>query len=431
MQKGNITALYERLSRDDELQGESNSISNQKRMLMDFAKANDLPCPVHFTDDGISGTRFDRPGFMEMMDEVNKGNVGIICVKDMSRMGRDYLKVGQVMEMLRQKGVRLIAINDGVDTIKGDDDFTPFRNIMNEWYARDTSKKIKSVFRAKGNSGKHVASTCPYGYLKDEKDGNHWIVDEEAAEVVRRIFRLTIEGYGPYQITQILKNDKVEIPAVHMARFGQGLNKSKTFKDPYNWSSSTVVSILRKPEYLGHTVNFKTAKHFKDKKSHYVSQDNWVIFENTQEPIIDQLTFDLVQKIRSNVRRYPDGWGEVHLLTGLMYCADCGAKMYVHRVNNGKREPQYGRSESDCEDSAYPCRPCADGNPVGRDLPEQYFRGDFWNPGIHLCPDRNRQSGLWTGLRAGGIKDAILWFCDLLDPSYRELADWDHYPSSL
>ena len=310
-------------------------------MLMDFAKANDLPCPVHFTDDGISGTRFDRPGFMEMMDEVNKGNVGIICIKDMSRMGRDYLKVGQIMEMLRQKGVRLIAINDGVDTFKGDDDFTPFRNIMNEWYARDTSKKIKSVFRAKGNFGKHVASTCPYGYLKDDNDGNHWIVDEEAAEVVRRIFRLTIEGYGPYQITQILKNDKVEIPAVHMARFGQGLNKSKTFKDPYNWSSSTVVSILRKPEYLGHTVNFKTAKHFKDKKSHYVSQDNWVIFENTQEPIIDQLTFDLVQKIRSNVRRYPDGWGEVHLLTGLMYCADCGAKMYVHRVNNGKREAQY------------------------------------------------------------------------------------------
>ena len=308
---------------------------------MDFAKANDLPCPVHFTDDGISGTRFDRPGFMEMMDEVNKGNVGIICIKDMSRMGRDYLKVGQIMEMLRQKGVRLIAINDGVDTFKGDDDFTPFRNIMNEWYARDTSKKIKSVFRAKGNSGKHVASTCPYGYLKDKNDGNHWIVDEEAAEVVRRIFRLTIEGYGPYQITQILKNDKVEIPAVHMAKFGQGLNKSKTFKDPYNWSSSTVVSILRKPEYLGHTVNFKTAKHFKDKKSHYVSQDNWVIFENTQEPIIDQLTFDLVQKIRSNVRRYPDGWGEVHLLTGLMYCADCGAKMYVHRVNNGKREAQY------------------------------------------------------------------------------------------
>ena len=341
MMKGNITALYERLSRDDELQGESNSISNQKKMLMDYAKAHDLPSPVHFTDDGISGTRFDRPGFMAMMDEVNKGNVGTICIKDMSRMGRDYLKVGQVMEMLRQKGVRLIAINDGVDTFMGDDDFTPFRNIMNEWYARDTSKKIKSVFKAKGNSGKHVASTCPYGYLKDEHDGNLWLVDEEAAEVVRRIFRLTIEGYGPYQIAQVLENEKVEIPAVHMARFGQGLNRKKPIKDPYHWSSSTIVSILRKPEYLGHTVNFKTAKHFKDKKSHYVSQDNWVIFENTQEPIVDQETFDLVQKIRSTVRRYPDGWGEIHLLTGLMYCADCGAKMYVHRTYNGKREAQY------------------------------------------------------------------------------------------
>ena len=341
MQKIKITALYERLSRDDELQGESNSISNQKKMLMDFALAHDLPSPTHFTDDGISGTRFDRPGFMAMMEEVNKGNVGTICLKDMSRMGRDYLQVGQIMEMLRQKGVRLIAINDGVDTFKGDDDFTPFRNIMNEWYARDTSKKIKSVFKAKGNSGKHVASTCPYGYLKDENDGNHWIVDEEAAEVVRRIFRLTIEGYGPYQISRILENDKVEIPGVHMARFGQGLHQTAKIKDPYHWSSSTIVSILRKQEYLGHTVNFKTAKHFKDKKSHYVSQDNWVIFEDTQEPIIDQETFDLVQKIRSNVRRYPDGWGEVHLLTGLMYCADCGAKMYVHRSYNGKRNAQY------------------------------------------------------------------------------------------
>ena len=341
MQRGNITALYERLSRDDELQGESNSISNQKKMLMDYAKAHDLPSPVHFTDDGISGTCFDRPGFMAMMDAVNDGTGGTICIKDMSRMGRDYLKVDQVMEMLRQKGVRLIAINDGVDTFKGDDDFTPFRNIMNEWYARDTSKKIKSVFKAKGKSGKHVASTCPYGYLKDENDGNHWIVDEEAAEIVRRIFRQTIEGYGPYQIASKLEQDKVEIPGVHMAKFGQGLHQTSKIKDPYHWSSSTIVSILRKQEYLGHTVNFKTAKHFKDKKSHYVSQDNWVIFEDTQEPIIDQETFDLVQKIRSNVRRYPDGWGEVHLLTGLMYCADCGAKMYVHRTSNGKRIAQY------------------------------------------------------------------------------------------
>ena len=341
MSKVKITALYEWLSRDDELQGESNSISNQKRMLMEHAKRQGFPSPVHFTDDGISGTRFDRPGFMSQMDEVSNGNVGISLVKDMSRIGRDYLQVGEFTEYLRKKGVRLIAINDNVDTLKGEDDFAPFRNIMNEWYARDTSKKIKSVFKAKGLSGKHVASACPYGYLKDEKDGDIWHVVEEAAEVVKRIFRMTIEGKGPYQISRILEAEKVEIPAVHMARFGQGLNKNKTFKNPYRWSSSTIVAILSKREYLGHTVNFKTQKHFKDKKSHYVSEDNWLVFENTHGRIIDDETFDLAQKIRKNVRRYPDGWGEVHPLTGLMYCADCGAEMYVHRTSNGKRIPQY------------------------------------------------------------------------------------------
>ncbi len=341
MVKKNITALYERLSRDDELQGESNSISNQKKMLAAYAKEHDLPSPVHFTDDGISGTRFDRPGFLNMMDEIGNGNVGCIVVKDMSRIGRDYLQVGQLMEYLRKQNVRLIAINDNVDTFQGDDDFTPFRNIMNEWYARDTSKKIRSVFKAKGLSGKHVASSCPYGYLKDEKDGNHWIVDEEAAEVVRKIFRLTVEGKGPYQIARQLESEKVEIPSVHVARFGQGLNRNKPVKSPYGWSSTTIAQILAKREYLGHTVNFKTQKHFKDKKSHYVSEDNWVVFENTQEPIVDEETFELAQKLRRNVRRYPDGWGEVHPLTGLMFCADCGAKMYVHRTNNGKRIPQY------------------------------------------------------------------------------------------
>ena len=340
-QKRNMTALYERLSRDDELQGESNSISNQKKMLMEYAVSHSFPGPVHFTDDGISGTRFDRPGFLAMMEEVKKGNIGAILVKDMSRLGRDYLKVGQCMEFLRQQDVRLIAINDNVDTFVGDDDFTPFRNIMNEWYARDTSKKIKSVFKAKGMSGKHVASSCPYGYLKDEKDGNYWIIDEGAAEVVRRIFRLTIEGHGPYQISRILEEAQIEIPSVHMARYNQGVNRNKPVKNPYCWSSSTIVQILQKREYLGHTVNFKTAKHFKDKKSHYVSEDNWLVFENTQEPIIDQDTFDTVQKVRGTVRRYPDGWGELHPLTGLMYCADCGAKMYVHRTYNGTRKAQY------------------------------------------------------------------------------------------
>ena len=309
-------------------------------MLEDFARRNGLPNPTHFTDDGISGTRFDRPGFLAMMEEVEAGRVEAIVIKDMSRLGRDYLKVGQVMEILRQRGVRLIAINDGVDSLKGDDDFTPFRNIMNEFYARDTSRKIRSVFKSKGMSGKHLTGTVIYGYLWDEKR-EHWLVDEEATEVVRRIFSLTLEGYGPYQIACKLSADRIEIPVVHLARFNEGVNRSKPAKDPYGWGSSTIVNILKKREYLGHTINFKTRKHFKDKKSHYVSEDEWTIFENTHEAIIDQQTFDLVQKIRSNVRRYPNGWGEAAPLTGLLYCADCGGKMYVHRTNNGKRVSQY------------------------------------------------------------------------------------------
>ena len=340
MRNEKITPLYERLSRDDELQGESNSISHQKQMLEEFARRNGLPNPTHFTDDGVSGTRFDRPGFLAMMEEVEAGRVEAIVIKDMSRLGRDYLKVGQVMEILRQRGVRLIAINDGVDSLKGDDDFTPFRNIMNEFYARDTSRKIRSVFKSKGMSGKHLTGTVIYGYLWNEKR-EHWLVDEEAAAVVRHIFALAMEGYGPYQIATKLSEEKIEMPAVHLARYGEGVNKNKTFADIYRWSASTVVEILKKREYLGHTVNFKTRKHFKDKKSHYVDESEWTIFENTHEAIIDQETFDNVQRIRGNARRYPDGFGEAHPLTGLMYCADCGGKMYVHRTYNGKRVPQY------------------------------------------------------------------------------------------
>lgn len=239
MRNDKITLLYERLSRDDELQGDSNSIVHQKEMLEEYARKNHFPNPIHFTDDGISGTRFDRPGFTAMMEEVEAGRVEAIIVKDMSRLGRDYLKVGQVMEILRQQGVRLIAINDGVDSNKGDDDFTPFRNIMNEFYARDTSRKIKSVFKAKGMTGKHMTGQVPYGYLWADEKWEQWIIDDEAAAVVRH---------------------------------GEGVNKTKTFKDPCSWGASMIVSILKKREYLGHTVNFKTRKHFKDKKSHYVDE---------------------------------------------------------------------------------------------------------------------------------------------------------------
>ena len=344
-----ITALYERLSRDDfgkddDQQRESNSISNQKAMLEEFAARQGFTNIVHFTDDGISGTCFDRPGFLAMMKEVEAGNVEYLCIKDMSRMGRDYLKVGQIMEILRQRGVRLIAINDGVDSARGDDDFTPFRNIMNEYYARDTSRKIRSTFQSKGKSGKHLTGTVIYGYLWNEAR-DQWLVDPEAADVVKRIFAMTIDGYGPYQIASKLKEEKILIPSAYLAQHGEGVNKNKTFKDVYGWGSSTICNILEKREYLGHTINFKTRKHFKDKKSHYVPEDEWTIFENTHEAIIDQQTFDLVQKIRGNVRRYPDGWGEAAPLTGLLYCADCGGKMYVHRTNNGKRISQYTCSQ--------------------------------------------------------------------------------------
>lgn len=215
---------------------------------------------------------------------------------------------------------------------------------MHEFYARDTSRKIKSTFKTKGMSGKHCTGTVIYGYLWDEKREN-WLVDDEAAEVVKSIFRMTMEGFGPYQISQKLSEQNVLIPAAHLAKHGEGVNKNKTFKDIYGWGSSTVVHILKNREYLGHTCNFKTRKHFKDKKSRYVDESEWTIFENTHEAIIDQDTFDNVQRIRGSVRRYPDGWGEAHPLTGLLYCADCGGKMYVHRTNNGKRIAQYTCSQ--------------------------------------------------------------------------------------
>lgn len=338
-------ALYERLSHDDEQQGESNSIVNQKRILEDYALSHGMTVFRHFTDDGISGTRFDRPGFQNMIDEVRAGNVEACIIKDMSRFGRDYLQVGSYMEVLRKNDTRLIALNDNVDTLKGDDEFTPFRNIMNEWYARDTSKKIRSAYKAKNLAGKHTSSAVPYGYLKSEKDKDQWVVDPVAAPIVKRIFQMTMEGKGPYQISKILSDEHIEIPAYYHQKMGIGLWQTREIKYPFQWGSSTIVHILSNPCYLGHTCNFKTRKHFKDKKSHYVDQDQWTIIENTHEAIIDQETFDNVQRLRKNIRRYPDGWGEAHPLGGLLFCADCGGKMYVHRTNNGKRNPQFTCAE--------------------------------------------------------------------------------------
>lgn len=344
MSENKITALYERLSKGDkERIGDSVSIQHQKELLEQYARKHGFRQIVHYTDDDESGRFFDRPGYVQMMDDVENGKIGVILLKDSSRLGRDYIQVGLAMETMRQNGVRLIGVEDGLDT-NVEDDFTPFRNVLHEFYAKDTSRKIKSTFRTKGMSVKHCTGTVIYGYLWDEKREN-WLIDEQAAEVVKSIFRMTMDGYGPYQIANKLAESKVEIPFVHLARHGEGVNKRKAVKDIYGWGSSAVVHILKNREYLGHTCNFKTRKHFNDKKSHYVPESEWTIFENTHEAIIDQDTFDNVQRIRSNVRRYPDGWGEAHPLTGLMYCADCNGKMYVHRTNNGKRIAQYTCSQ--------------------------------------------------------------------------------------
>lgn len=279
-----------------------------------------------------------------MIDEVKADRISVVIVKDMSRFGRDYLQVGTYMEVLRKHDTRLIALNDSVDTLKGDDEFTPFRNIMNEWYARDTSKKIRSAFQAKNLAGKHTSSSVPYGYLKSEQDKNQWVIDPVAAPIVQRIYRMAMEGKGPYQIANILSNEHIEIPAYYHQKLGIGLWKTREIKSPYRWGSSTIVHILTNPSYLGHTCNFKTRKHFKDKKSHYVDQDQWNIIKDTHEPIIDQETYDTVQRMRARIRRYPDGWGEVHPLAGLLYCADCGSPMYIHRTGNGNRTANFSCS---------------------------------------------------------------------------------------
>ena len=341
--------IYIRLSKEDLKKGkdDSNSVKNQRDLLNDFYRRNidEFESITEYVDDGHTGTDANREDFQRLLADVMNGKINCVIVKDLSRFARNYSDAGSLIDNLFvQMGVRFISLAENVDSYKNPDSVSniivPITNVMNEFYARDTSRKIRSVFKSKGMSGKHLTGTVIYGYLWDEKR-EHWLVDEEAAAVVRHIFALAMEGYGPYQIATKLSEEKIEMPAVHLARYGEGVNKNKAFADIYRWSASTVVEILKKQEYLGHTVNFKTRKHFKDKKSHYVDESEWTIFENTHEAIIDQETFDNVQRIRGNARRYPDGFGEAHPLTGLMYCADCGGKMYVHRTYNGKRVPQY------------------------------------------------------------------------------------------
>ena len=306
-----ITALYPRLSHEDELQGESNSISNQKRILESYAKQNGFTNLQWYTDDGYSGANFQRPGFQAMLADIEAGKVGTVIVKDMSRLGRNYLQVGMYTDMIfPQRGVRFIAINDGVDSAQGDNDFAPLRNIFNEWMVRDTSKKIKAVFRSKGMSGKPITSQPVYGYLKGE-DGR-FIVDEEAAPVVKQIFSLCLAGNGPTKIARVLTEQQIPTPGtLEYRRTG---STRRYYPDyPYKWATNTIVHILERKEYLGHTVNFKTEKvSYKVKSSVENPEEKQVIFENTHEPIIDLATWERVQELRKQ-RKRPNRYDEVGL----------------------------------------------------------------------------------------------------------------------
>lgn len=333
-----ITALYERLSRDDEHSTESSSITNQKIMLEEFATKNGFLNIRHFTDDGVSGTTFERKGFRAMIDEIEAGNVGIVICKDMSRIGRDYLQTGFYTEVFfRQHGVRFIAVSNGIDTENGENnEFAPFLNIMSEWYARDVSRKQRAAYQAKGNNGGRTTNNVIYGYIKDPHDKTKWIVDPEAAAIVLRIFQMSIGGMGTYQIAKTLTQERVETPAYYRAKHSSDSYKGKVLKYPYRWQGNTVNHILEKHEYLGHTVNFRTRKEsYKDKHPTQNPREDWVIFEDTHEAIVDPETWEAAQR-SLKVKRRLDTLGEANPLTGVLYCADCGNRLYNHR----RRESQ-------------------------------------------------------------------------------------------
>ena len=326
-----ITALYCRLSQDDKQEGDSNSIINQKKILKKYALDRGYTNIQFYIDDGVSGTTFNRAGFQSMIADVETGKVKRVIVKDMSRLGRDYLQVGMYTEIFfPEHDVHFIAVNDGVDSNQEDNEFTPFRNIINEWYAKDTSKKIRAVKRSKGMAGEHISSHPPYGYMKNPENKKEWIIDEEAAEVVREIFRLCVGGYGPTRIAHILTERKILCPTYYALEKG-GKPRTALPADKYTWNGPVVAKILDRMDYLGHTVNFKThVKSYKVHKTIYNSPDQWKVFEGTHEAIIDKETFEIVQKIRAGKRR-PTRMGEMPMFSGLLYCADCGRKLSFHR----------------------------------------------------------------------------------------------------
>ena len=320
-----ITALYSRLSVGDEDRdgGESNSIQNQKKFLESYARQLKLTNIRHYIDDDESGRFFDRSAYSRMMDDVENGKIGVCIMKDLTRWGRDYLQVGNAMEIFRRNNVRFIAVNNGIDSEKPDTlEFAPFINIMSEWYAKDISKKVKTGITTKGMSGKPIATEAPYGYMKDPDNKDFWIIDEEAAEVVRLIFRLFIGGKNRNQIAVYLKNEQIPTPTFYMKDRGRGTCKNKALNEDNRckWNKATLTHILTRQEYCGDVVNFKTTKHFRDKRNHYVDRSQWQITENVHEPIINRTDFETAQRILENapVKR-PNGDGEIHPLSGLLF----------------------------------------------------------------------------------------------------------------
>ena len=326
------TACYCRLSCDDDLDGDSNSIRNQKILLQKYADENHLRNVRFYVDDGFSGTNFNRPDFQRLMADAEEGRISTIIVKDMSRFGRDYIMVGYYTEIyFSNLNIRFIAINDNVDSsIQTENDLTPFKNVFNEWYARDTSKKIRAVFKAKGNSGKHLTTNPPFGYKKDPNDKDKWIVDEEAAATVRRIFQMYVDGYRISEIGHKLTEEKVETPILYY--MNRGIKTNARSEYPEIWDLMSIEYILSQTAYAGHTVNFQTAvKSYKTKKQIRLPKEDWIIYRNTQEPIIDEKTFETVQQMRK-VKRARTKYNEPNMFSGLLFCADCGNRLTIQRV---------------------------------------------------------------------------------------------------
>ncbi len=338
-EQAGITALYCRLSRDDGTEGDSNSVANQKKLLTKYAKENGLGNTRFYVDDGYTGTNFNRPGFQKLLEDIEMGYVSTIIVKDMSRLGRDYLQVGYYTDtFFPDHNIRFIAINDCVDSDDGENELAPFRNVMNEMYARDISRKVRSSYRIRGNTGEPL-SQPPYGYMKDPNNKKHWIIDEYAADVVKGIFQMCIEGKGNDTIARILQEREILNCIAYWQSKGIGRGGRKTQQNPYKWKNSTIAKILSRREYCGDIVNFKTySKSFKNKVRIDNPEENWVIFKDRHEPIIDRETFELVQKLTLNTkRRAPkEENADKSMFCDLLYCADCGSKLWYHTNTKNK-----------------------------------------------------------------------------------------------